>query len=145
MDMPQTPYIREFDGSIREGRVVHPGKDWSLAIEATAITCIRVDHQSRLQFGDTEVMIETSFRLHTGDTEHVLEPSERAGLGPLLALFPDIGPRLRRTSRKPAAGLRQWIMDQYPPDSDYEAWQVAGPGSRLVVCAPGGRTLAVWP
>ena len=30
------------------------------------------------------------------------------------------------------------------PDPHYEAWQVTGPASRLIVWPPGGGNLAVW-
>jgi|KBSSwiStaDraftv2_1062776.scaffolds.fasta_scaffold2528622_2 hypothetical protein len=31
-----------------------------------------------------------------------------------------------------------------PPNSDYEAWTVAGPGGYKVICAPGGEVVT-WP
>jgi hypothetical protein len=36
-------------------------------------------------------------------------------------------------------------MFYVPPDLDYEAWQVRGPGNSLVVCVPGhSGDLAIW-
>lgn len=30
-----------------------------------------------------------------------------------------------------------------PPDPDYEAWEVSGPGTQKIICQPSGR-LAIW-
>lgn len=54
------------------------------------MTFIRVDHQTRLQFGEFEVVIEGPFRVTAPDgSEHNLDPGVRASLGPVLALYPD--------------------------------------------------------
>jgi hypothetical protein len=145
--MAKPPYIRQSDDSVHEGRVVHPGQDWSLQIEATDLTFIRVDHQSRLQFDGTEVVIESAFELRTAGEIHHLDPEVRAGLGPFLSLYPDT---LSAGFVEPDCSLHlefvsgaQIIVRQ---DARYEAWQISGPGRRLVVCPPvgGNGGLSVW-
>lgn len=142
--MPTPPYIQHSDGSIHEGQSVQPRDLPDIAVEERELTFIRVDHQVRFQFGETEVMIESPFTLLAQGQEYESDPEHREGLGPVLALYPD--------------SLRTLVVDQdgtlrldwesgaaltVPPDPRFEAWQVSGPGHRLIVCTPGG-SLAVW-
>jgi Family of unknown function (DUF6188) len=145
--VPTPPYIRSADGTVREGRNVVPGPDWLLGLCDVDLTRLWVDHACSLIFEESRVMIENSFTLHTVDgAEHLLDPGERRSLGPLLAIYPD---RLIRASVASDGSLRldfvsgAWI--HVPQDDHYEAWEVSGPGGRLVVCPPaGGPGLAVW-
>jgi hypothetical protein len=145
--VPTPPYIRKSDGSISEGQVFHPGQDWLLQIEPCDLTFIRVDHQSRLQFETTEVMIESPFELRTAAATHELDPGDRGGLGPFLSVYPDT---LSRGFVEPDCSLHLEFVSGtriiVRQDAHYEAWQVSGPGSRLIVCPPAGGAggLAVW-
>jgi len=53
------------------------------------VTFLRLDHQVRLQLGETEVVIGSPFVLQSGGAEHALEPLDRERLGPWLALYPN--------------------------------------------------------
>ncbi len=120
--------------------------DPTVLIADSALTYIRVDHQTRLQFGDAEVVIETPFTLTAAGVEHRLDPEARSGLGPLLAVYPN---DLVAATARPDCSLvldfvsgARIVIDQHP---SYEAWSIVGPGSRLVVCPPAGAgTLSVW-
>ena len=57
-------------------------------LDQTALSFIRIDDQSRLRFGLTEVAIATPFVLATGGVVHHLSPQHSEGLGPLVALYP---------------------------------------------------------
>jgi hypothetical protein len=143
--MPKPPYIRNSDGTVAEGSRAW-ARDWTLTIELHDLTYIRINHQTRFQFQDTEVVVESPFVLTIADTDYALDPGEREKLGPLLGLYPDtLGSAsvdddgtLRLTFASGAAVV-------VPPNPHYEAWQVVGPGSALVVCEPGGEgRLSVW-
>jgi hypothetical protein len=145
--MPWPPFIRNSDGSIQQGRVVHPGPDWSLKLEPPDLSFVRVDHEIRLHFESTVVVVATHFELRTVDETHELSPENRAELGPLLDVYPD---SLAKASVDADCSL---VLDFVsgsrifvPPDEYYEAWQVQGPGSRLVACLPAGGAggLSVW-
>lgn len=57
-------------------------------LDDTTLAFIRIDHQSRLRFGRTEVMIGSPFVLEVGGVVHHLNPQRWDGLGPLVALYP---------------------------------------------------------
>jgi hypothetical protein len=59
-----------------------------LEVEQRDLTYVRVDHQTRLQFGSTEFVIECPFTLTTDGAVHRLDPESRIDLGPLLAVYP---------------------------------------------------------
>lgn len=110
------------------------------------LTFLRVDHQVRLQCGEIEVVIESPFVLRTGEHEYPLDPEERRGLGPLLGVYPNT---LTSASVDDKATLRLTFTDEttitVPADPQYEAWQINGPGTFLVVCVPGtSGELAIW-
>ena len=122
------------------------GDERGLRIPNTDLTFVRIDHQARLQFNDTEVVIETPFVLHTGLVTYNLDPGERSELGPILALYPDA---LVDATVDDSATLRLRFASgasiTVAQDANYEAWQVNGPGNYLVVCTPGtDGGLAVW-
>jgi Family of unknown function (DUF6188) len=115
-------------------------------VAARDLTFVRVDHQTRLQFGEFEVVIESPFRVRARDGgEHKLDPGVRASLGPVLDLFPD---ELITAEVDHQATLRLRLASgaslEVPADDRFEAWQVNGPDGFLVVCTPGGDKLAVW-
>jgi hypothetical protein len=57
-------------------------------LDQTALSFIRIDHQSRLRFGLTEVAIGGPFVLEMDGRVHHLSPQRWDGLGPLVALYP---------------------------------------------------------
>lgn len=142
----EPPYIRDSDGSVRQGFVVGPGNDRKLNLNPGDLTFIRVDHQTRLQFGPTEVVIEAPFTLSIRGVDHKLDPERRGGLGPLLDLYPG---RLESATVDSTATLRLRFASEaciaVSQDPAYEAWQINGPGTYLVVCSPGtDGKLAIW-
>lgn len=132
------------DGSRSEGRLTRA--DGSLDLALGDVSFIRIDHQVRLQVGEAEIVIESPFTLRAEGTEYALDPGERGGLGPFLALWPDSLTMASAGSDGTlhlAFGKGATLI--VPPDPHYEAWQIAGPGTALIVCVPGADgQLAVW-
>jgi hypothetical protein len=138
------PEIMRSDGSRSEGKVIRA--DGSLGLTLGEVSFIRIDHQARLQVGEVEIVIESPFTLRAEGTEYALDPEERGGLGPFLALWPD---ELSTASAGSDGTLNltfgKGAVLTVPPDPHYEAWQIAGPGTALIVCMPGTEgQLAVW-
>lgn len=138
------PYVVRSDGSSSEGKVIRA--DGSLDLTLGEVNFIRIDHQARLQVGEVEIVIESPFKLRAEGTEYALDPGERGGLGPFLALWPD---ELTMVSVGSDGTLHltfgKGATLTVPPDPHYEAWQIAGPGTALIVCMPGTEgQLAVW-
>ncbi|MGZ6576096.1 MAG: DUF6188 family protein [Solirubrobacteraceae bacterium] len=111
------------------------------------LTYVRIDHQTRLQFDDAGVVIEAPFTLRRDGVDDLLDPADRSRLGPLLDLYPDT---LSALDVDPYFGLRLGFHStatvEVPAPPRYEAWQIIGPGSSLIVCPPSGSPgLAVWP
>jgi hypothetical protein len=133
------------DGSRSEGRVVRAGER-GLDLPLGDVNFIRIDHQARLQAAEVEIVIGSPFTLKAGRSEYALDPGDRGGLGPLLALWPDA---LTTASAGSDGTLRlafgSGATITVPPDPHYESWEIAGPGTALIVCTPGtGGQLAVW-
>lgn len=140
------PYIRESDGAVTAGSTSNVPNVWDLDFPEKDLSFIRIDHQTRLQFGPTEVVIESPFVLRTPTHEAQLDPGERGGLGILLELYPTA---MVSASIDANATLDLSLANGYsisvPADPQYEAWQVNGPGTFLVVCVPGSSgQLAIW-
>jgi hypothetical protein len=89
--------------------------------------------------------------------EHAAAPMDadavdRASLGPALNLFYATVSEavayksgqleLRFLGDRRSFSLDGWVL-RADPDDKYESWEVRGPGSRVMVCGPGG-TLAIW-
>ncbi|MGE3327609.1 MAG: DUF6188 family protein [Acidimicrobiia bacterium] len=145
-ESPLPPFIRQADGLLFEGHAVQPPPGVLDRVVGQDLTFVRVDHQTRLQFGDFEIVIEGPFRVTTSDgTDHRLDAALRASLGPVLDLFPD---SLIAATVEADASLRLRLASgatlDVPADFEFEAWQVNGPGGFLVVCATGGEGLALW-
>jgi hypothetical protein len=139
------PSIIYSDGSRSEGRVVLAGEG-SLGLTLGDVDYIAINHQTRLQVGKVEIVIESLFTLRAEGSEYALDPAERGGLGPLLALYPD---ELTMASTGSDGTLHltfgRGATVTVPPDPHYEAWQIFGPGTALIVCMPGTEgQLAVW-
>lgn len=143
----EAPYIRESDGTTRQGKVTQAGPNWSLTLRPCDLTSIVIDHRVSLRFDEAVVSIENPFVLRSGGAVIELDPSDRAALGPVLALYPD---SLASGAVTPIGTLtldfRSGATIEVPASPSYEAWQVEGPGEYLVVCSPGtSGDLAVWP
>lgn len=118
----------------------------ALGVDGTDLTFIRVDHQARLQFEQTEIVIETPFVITVHGHEVALDPERREELGPLLGIYPAT---MASATVEPDLTLRLLFDDgttlRVPQHPHYESWHVVGPGSRLIVCPPAGDgSLAVW-
>jgi Family of unknown function (DUF6188) len=139
----QPPFITESDGTKRQGRVVHPGRDWNLVLQGLELLYFRIDHQTCLHFGDTVIQIGCPLTLKVDGDIFVIDEAE--GLGPLLAQYPDTlaAGTVDEDGTLRLSFARGWTVN-VPPNPHYEAWQIAGPGKGLVVCPPGGGTLSVW-
>ncbi len=81
------------------------------------------------------------------------EAADRTELGPALNLvYATVSEALAHKSGRldirfvggrPKSPVDGWVL-RSDPDERYEAWEVRGPGSQLIVCRPGGA-LAIWP
>ena len=138
------PEIRYSDGSIRQGQELSPDQVPALGLDGARLTYFRIDHATRLQFDDVEVVIETPFRLTVAEGVFTLD--EREELGPVLALYP-----ASLSSAKVASDLALHLAFEggaeivVPQDPNYESWHVIGPGQREIHCPPAGNgTLAVF-
>lgn len=144
--MSDRPYVVSSDGSVNVGATVAATGVRQLHLDGVELSFIRVDHQARLQLGSTEVVIETPFKLIEGSKKRNLDPGRRSGLGPLLGLYPGVVASATITHD---CTLRLVFAEgqtiEVPRHPQYEAWQIVGPESRLIVCPPGeGAGLAVW-
>jgi hypothetical protein len=143
--MPTGPLIVYSGGSASPGSASAPA-DWTLTIAPRELSWIRIDHQTRLQVEDVEIVIGGRFEFNRDATRFELDAAERNGLGPVLALYPAT---LVVASIDPDGTLRL-VFDNggsigVPPDMDYEPWEILGPGTAHVVCTPGiPGALAVW-
>jgi hypothetical protein len=119
-----------------EGCVIRdlPGGGKEFVVSQRELTFIRIDFQSRLQFGPTKVVIETQFTLTTQGVTYDLDPNRRTGLGPFLGLYPGTVSELVML---PAGDLRVAFVDDSTltvvPHPQYEAWSVD-----MFWCPPGG-------
>ena len=91
-----------------------------------------------------EIRIETPFVVRGPDgREHRCEPESALSLPVDLRTLV-----VREASIIAPVTLRVAFDDGtelvVEPNSDYEAWQVAGPGNARVVCPPGGGEPVIW-
>ena len=143
--MPTRPLIVPSSGSAVDGKSSAPS-DWTLTIAPREMSFVRVDHQTRLQLEDVEIVIEGRFLLHRDGSEFELDPADRQALGPVLALYPttltaaSIG-----TDGTLHLGFDNGAAIAVPPDLKYEPWRIIGRGTAQVVCMPGTPgALAIW-
>ena len=136
--VPKPPYIYDSKGDVRQGAVNWAGDKRILRFPKTELSFVRINHQTRLQFEGTEVVIESPFALESASTRLELDPDDRAVLGPVLALYPD---SLLAATLDPGGTLAlpfaSGAFITVRQDPRYEAWQVNGPGNYVVVCTPG--------
>ncbi len=103
-------------------------------LEQPAVSFIRVDDQSKLQFGETELVIGAPFRLGIDGSVHYLDPRRWKALGPLLGLYPS-AVRWVWTS---SVGDLTAVFDNgatlmVSPDPTLRAWSLG-----TVYCLPAG-------
>ena len=65
-----------------------PDGGQEFVVEDGALSFIRIDERSRLDFGGTEVVIGGPFVVCVDGVTHHLDPRRPDALGPLLSLFP---------------------------------------------------------
>jgi len=131
-------------------RVLTERDGWILPLAGLPVTRCIVDYAFSLHFwtsseADYTVRIGGPFVLQAYN--QVLNLSARNGavsLGPALRLF---GQTLESAVVAKNGELTLRFGDRsaivVPPESAYEAWEVAGPSGLLVVCQAGGK-LAIW-
>jgi hypothetical protein len=139
------PHIRDSAGAVTHGSVRTAGSGLLPNLGGRDITFFRIDHQTRLQIDEFEIIIEGPFLLRTLDDEFHLDPAERSGLGPLLDCYPGT---LVGAAIGDDAALHLELADStvltVPPAKQFEAWQLRGPGTFLLVCLPGQGQVATW-
>jgi hypothetical protein len=105
-------------------------------LEEPSLSFIRIDDQSHLQFGRTEVVIGSPFEVDIAGLVYRLDPRNSNQLGPFVSLFPgtirwlwtSAGGRLTAVFR---SGARVTVT----PDAVIKAWSVGS-----VYSMPGPRT-----
>jgi hypothetical protein len=103
-------------------------------LEDPTLSFIRIDHQSRLQFGRTEVVIGSPFLVEINGVVHHLDPRRWDALGPLVALFPGTLRWLWTSAEGQLTALfRNGARVTVTPDAITKAWSVGS-----VYCMPGG-------
>jgi hypothetical protein len=94
--------------------------------------------------GGYEVRVETPFILRIDGLELEIEPGRDSDAPAVTQLSGHI---VSLAAADEAGGLRIEFVGGARllagPDSNFEAWTVAGPGGLKVVCGPGGE-LSVW-
>lgn len=107
------------------------GKEFVL--DDPALSFIRIDDQSRLQFGDTEVVIGIPFTLELDGNVHHLDPRRTDALGPLVALYPSTMRWLwTSVDGELTAVFEGGAKVKVTPDAMSKAWSVGN-----VYCMPG--------
>lgn len=144
--MTEPPFIRTSDGRDFPGWIDSTRGGREIIIPDGTLSWIRVDHQTRLQLGEVEIVIESPFVLRADGTELTLDPCQREGLGPLLAIYPDTVELVQveedATLRLKFQGGAEVVVRA---DPDGEAWSVIGPGTQMFVCVPGDQgEIAIW-
>jgi hypothetical protein len=117
-----------------------------LGLEGQTVTQVSADFTvSLITDANYEVRIETVFSMHTPDGD-VNFPLGTDAIDPVLVRL-----LLRQTVTSSAAeesgaltiDLSGGISLRVEPHEIYEAWTIAGPGGKKIVCMAGGE-LAVW-
>lgn len=140
------PFIRTIDGRDFPGWIDSTGTVRVIIVPDGTLSWIRVDHQTRLQFGEVEIVIESPFLLRINGAEVTLDPAQREALGPLLAIYPDTV-ELARVDADATLRLKFQSGAEVAvrADPQFEAWSVVGPGTQMLVCVPGDHgEIAIW-
>jgi hypothetical protein len=94
-------------------------------LDEPILSFIRIDDQSRLQFGLTEVVIASPFVLELKGTVHFLDPRRQDALGPLVALYPGTARWLWTSARgEMTVVFRNGNTVRVPPAPTARAWSV---------------------
>jgi len=106
-------------------------------LDDPTLSSIRIDHQSTLSFGRTEVMIGGPFVLERDGVVHHLSPRRWAALGPLVALYPS-SVRWLWTSADGELTLvfHHGAVLAVPPDPADPAWSVGNVFARSSEAGP---------
>jgi hypothetical protein len=107
------------------------GKEFVL--DDRSLTFIRIDEQSRLQFGSTEVVIGIPFTLEIRGSVHHLNPRQWDALGPLVGLYPATMRWLWTSAEGELTAIfENGAKVKVTPDAMSKAWSVGS-----VYCMPG--------
>ena len=141
----ESPFINDSEGEVRQGTTNRSGDNRELRVDESDLTFIRIDFQTRLQFGATEIRIGCPFSFIRNGRAVQLDPEDRDTLGALLPLYPD---SLNSASVGGDGTLTLEFISGarviVPQHAQYEAWEVHGHGY-LVICVPGTTgDLAIW-
>ena len=143
--MPKPPYTRSSDGTIHQGKTL-TSTQVSLGLNGQRLASIALEMGAFLRFEDATIGISAPFRLTVNSESQHLDPEVGSTLGPLLAIAPGT---LQSALITPTLTLRLEFADgaviEVVEHPSFEAWEIAGPGSRRIICPPaGGDGLSVW-
>ena len=106
------------------------GKEFVL--DEPTLSYVRIDEQSRLQFGATEVVIGIPFTLEVDGNLHHLNPLRSDALGPFVGLFPSTMRWLWTSAEGELTGVFEGgATMRVIPESMTKAWSVGN-----VYCMP---------
>ncbi len=117
-----------------------------LGLESQKVTQVSADFTvSLITDGDYEVRIETDFSMHTPDGDlHVSLGTDSVDQTTFHSLLrQEVTSSVAEDSGILVLAFSDGTGIRVEPDDAYEAWTVAGPGGKKIVCMPGGE-LAVW-
>ncbi len=120
---------------------------WYLDFLEGSVQLIQVDFRLGLLISDApsqaKLFIETPCFLRGPSGVSLLTPAKSASLAPILSFFnaPVRSIAIRKTGRL-ALSFGDGTLLEVEPDDAYEAWQLGGSGSFLLICSPGGEVSA---
>ncbi len=111
-----------------------PDGGTEFVLDQPELSFVRIDHQSRLQFGATELVIGVPFTLEINGVAHHLNPHRWDALGPFVALYPSTMRWLWTSADgELTAGFESGARMRVTPDAMSKAWSVGN-----VYCLPSG-------
>jgi Family of unknown function (DUF6188) len=124
------------------------GDDWTLPVAGQLITRLCIDNEAvrLLCRNGIEISIAEPFTLDgPGQERHLLEPGGAAPrLAPALGIMRQVlGEGTAFADGRLELQFRDGSRLSVPGGTDYEAWDLTGPGGLTVVSIPGGD-LAIW-